>query len=310
MKKFLSFFLASLILTCSLPAAYAKEPGFSDVDTGKWYYDAVTETAERGIMIGTSDIMFSPDESLTRAQLITVLGRLSGEDVTGKKEFLTFSDTYSNKWYADYVGWGAENGIITGYPDGSFMPDAPVLRQELVSFISRYLEYMEISFPDAPITDGFDDENQIPDWAKDAAEMLRTIGLIEGSGGLFNPGQNTTRAQCAALIMRYYGILPNARDIMHSRLENIMSLTEVKSHHIYLKTGVTDWMTAENIGSLLLPQLGLDINKYELVISESDLAELRSDSNYGAINVGDILFYRLSIAIKNKESGEVTENKL
>ncbi len=308
MKKLLSASLAALIIA-GASSIYAESPSFSDVKSGDWFYAAVTDAAERGILTGVGDGVFSPNGKMTRAQMVTVLARLSGEDATGKSVKMKFVDTDENAWYADYIGWGVEKGIAGGYPDGTFMPDEPVLRQELASFFVRYLNYANVKLPDAPKIEVFRDKDQIPEWAAEDVETLRLTGLMSGDGGRFNPNGETTRAEFATVVSRYFEVLPESRDIMYSALENIMDTVETKARRIYLKTGVTDWMTAENIGSLLLPQMGLDVLKYELIIPDQELEELRSDNNYGSITPDNSLSYTLDIAVKNRESGEITETK-
>lgn len=307
MKKFLSMILAAAIALVSTIAVFSASP-FPDVNEEDWFYDAVCEAAEAGIMNGM-DGGFSPNGQMTRAQLVTVLARLADADVTGKNTVLAFSDTPGNEWYADYIGWGVETGIVGGYPDGTFKPDSPVLRQEMAALIVRFLTHMSIELPNAPLIESFSDAEQIPEWAAADAESLRLTGLIGGDGGRFNPEGKTTRAEFATVVVRYFSLLPYAKDVMYSKLENIEKIMENKMGGIYVIFGSSTWMTSENIGSVILPQLGLDTETYEIIVSDEDINRILIDEGYKDLNYEQSIRTHFTVAIRNKLTGEVTEGK-
>lgn len=114
------------------PAAAATT--FGDVFAG-WQLVPVGWMAEWGFTTGTSATTFSPDESVTRAQLVTFLWRLLGEPVPSGAS--GFPDVAAGAFYSDAVAWAAENGVTTGYPDGTFKPDREVTRGELATFSLR-----------------------------------------------------------------------------------------------------------------------------------------------------------------------------
>ncbi len=306
MKKILSFLIA-IWLTASLAGTAFAEQSFTDVREKDWFYSAVIESAERGIMQGVSEGRFKPNDSLTRVQLITVLARLSEDDITGKGSLLKFTDVPKNAWYADYLGWGVGCGIAGGYPDGTFKPNAPVLRQELAAFVVRYLNYKEIDLPDAPLTDKFADEKKIPSWASEDIEALRLTGLMGGDAkGNFSPKSKTTRAQFATVVVRYFASLENARDVMHSRLTHLPDYFEKQGKLVKLEAGMSKLVTNEYFNSYILPKLGLDPETYELTIPEEQL-EAVLDSGYANLLYGDSALAMLTITIKNKVTGEETE---
>ena len=194
---FLSVFCAT-----SLPYASAvDEFPFCDVPEGSWFYESVETVWKAGIMNGTSEVTFSPHDEMTRGQIVTILARLSGDDFAGAGAASGFSDVAESEYYADPVGWAVGAGITKGRSEKSFAPDAPVLRQEFAAFFVRYMKYKNITVPEenvAPFPD------RCPDWAKDDIETLHKTGLVKGDeAGRFNPNNDMTRAEIAAVTARF-----------------------------------------------------------------------------------------------------------
>ena len=157
---------------------------FEDVSKDAWYYEYVRTVYEDGTMTGKSDTVFDPESPMTRAELVTVLSRLSNEVYWGLRDDYSFSDTNSDAWYADYLGWGVINNIVSGYPDGTFKPDAPVQRQEiaklLVVFVDHIGLYEDIQ-PEEPLIQSFaDSESFVGAWSEDYIEEVRAKGLMGG----------------------------------------------------------------------------------------------------------------------------------
>ncbi|MBQ2468450.1 MAG: S-layer homology domain-containing protein, partial [Clostridia bacterium] len=86
-------------------AAAADALPFVDVKAGDWFCGAVERVYKEGIIIGITAKTFEPESKMTRAQLVTIACRLSGDEYKGLGEGLTFKDTPKTEWYADYVGW-------------------------------------------------------------------------------------------------------------------------------------------------------------------------------------------------------------
>ena len=173
---------------------------FPDVPSDAWYSPYVSSAYEREIMLGKDDGYFHPEDNITRAELVTVLCRMSDLDYEGDKSNLTFPDTPKSAWYADYLGWAEKNGLAKGYPDGTFRPDAPITRQEMVEMFGRFISFKLIRSTKDPKIDSFTDTDMIPDWAAGSVEKLRDFGLISGDeNGRFNPTSNATRAELAKI---------------------------------------------------------------------------------------------------------------
>ncbi|MBQ8524167.1 MAG: S-layer homology domain-containing protein [Clostridia bacterium] len=204
MKRVIIFSVVTAIFVGTLcMSAFAADLPFTDVKKGAWYEDAVETVYTEGIMEGKAEGKFEPNSPMTRAELVTVLCRLSGDDADGKGETLSFADTKKSAWYADFVAWAAESGIVAGYEDNTFKPNAPVLRCELAKMFVTFLEYMEITEKGTALVDSFADADSFPKWAAEYIESLRETGLMGGDdAGKFKPKSNASRAEIATVITR------------------------------------------------------------------------------------------------------------
>ncbi len=206
MKKLLSLLLALLfVITAAagtaVTAADTTLP-FKDVKSKNWFYSAVDYVYTNGIMNGTSQTKFEPQTHVTRAMFVAMLGRLHGAEETAT----TFKDIPSKNsgWYAGYVGWASDNGIITGFPDNTFRPNENLTREQMATILSRYIAYAGI-LPTVSTdpTDYFRDEESIGKWAREFVDAMRVIGIVEGDElGNFKPSANLTRAEAATTVKR------------------------------------------------------------------------------------------------------------
>ena len=202
MKKLIFPFLAALLLLTGMTQIHAANIPFRDVEESAWYADAVEAVYSKGIMEGKAEDTFDPKGITSRAELVTVICRLAGENANGMGETLDFIDTDTTAWYADSVAWAASVGIVSGYPDGSFRPNKPIQRQELAKVVVEFLEYAGIDVSGEG-SDPFADSHGFPAWSAEYIEKLRKTGLVIGDEkGSFNPTANTTRAETAMLTSR------------------------------------------------------------------------------------------------------------
>ncbi len=207
MKKlrFFSALLAALLLFSATPAVYSSDDTlpFRDVPENKWFCGAVKAVYEAGIMNGITENEFRPNDPMTRGQFVAIIARVSGEDVSGMTAEAKFSDTAKKRFYSDALGWCVKNGLINGYPDGTFGPNRPILRQEFAAVFVRYLDYKKLTIEGDDVADSFADSAKFPKFAKEAIEALRLTGLVKGDkAGNFNPKANMTRAEIAQVIAR------------------------------------------------------------------------------------------------------------
>ena len=175
---------------------------FSDTNMEEWYHDGVHYCVENGIMNGYPGGLFGPADSTTRAQLVTMLHRLEGAPAPAGE--VSFTDAPASEWYFDAVLWAAENAIVTGYGDGSFGPNDPVTREQLVTILWRYAAYKGVDVSAGADLSGYTDAGHISDWAVDAMAWAIDAGIINGTTDTtLSPQSNATRAQIAAIFQRY-----------------------------------------------------------------------------------------------------------
>ncbi|MCO7159064.1 S-layer homology domain-containing protein [Agathobaculum butyriciproducens] len=157
--------------------------GFDDVASSDWFADAVKYVADKGLMNGTDDNQFSPNASTTRGMLMTVLARYAGEDTTG-----------GATWYEKSMEWAKAKGVSDGTN-----PNANITREQLVTMLYRYAG--------SPKADGkldsFSDAASVSTYAADAMQWAVANGIVNGSNGKLNPQDNATRAEVAAILMRF-----------------------------------------------------------------------------------------------------------
>ena len=115
-------------------------PAFNDV-INHWSKEAVEYVVKKGIMNGVGEGEFAPDKKLTRAMLVTMLYRLSGDTADGENEFSDISD---GVWYKEAAVWAREKGITNGYGNGIFGADDEVTREQLVVMLMRYAELEQL----------------------------------------------------------------------------------------------------------------------------------------------------------------------
>ncbi len=161
----------------------SESKSFTDVTTGDWYADAVAYVSGKGLMSGTGSDKFAPGETTTRAMLMTILARYAGEDTTG-----------GATWYEKGMEWAKKNGVSDGTN-----PNANITREQLVTMLYRYAG--------SPTANGslsdFSDSASVSSYAADAMQWAVASGIVNGSNGKLNPQDNATRAEVAAILMRF-----------------------------------------------------------------------------------------------------------
>ena len=156
---------------------------YSDVKTGDWYADAVKYVSDKGLMSGTGSDKFAPSATTTRAMLMTVLARYAGEDTTG-----------GATWYEKGMNWAKAKGVSDGTN-----PTVKITREQLVTMLYRYAG--------SPAANGslnsFSDAASVNSYAVNAMQWAVANGIVNGLNGKLNPQNNATRAQVAAILMRF-----------------------------------------------------------------------------------------------------------
>ena len=180
---------------------------FGDLTAAAWYHDGVHYCLENGLMRGVSGGKFLPDGSTTRAQLVTILWRLEGSpETTGA---VRFGDTAGGAWYTEAVRWAAGCGVVKGYDNGCFGPNDAVTREQMAAILYRYAQHKGYDVSAGKDTNilSFNDAFAVSEYAIPAMQWACGSGMVRGiaqKGGMFLvPGDTTTRAQAATLIMRF-----------------------------------------------------------------------------------------------------------
>ena len=174
---------------------------FTDVREADWFYDDVVYAYENGLFSGTSDTTFSPNASMTRAMLVTVLYRLEGQPtVSGRSGF---SDVKLNSYYEDAVTWAADNGIVNGTGATTFSPNTNVTREQMAAILYRYAQYKQYGTTASASLNGFSDAAKVSAYAKAPLSWAVAEKLVNGSEGRLLPTGNATRAQVAAILHRF-----------------------------------------------------------------------------------------------------------
>lgn len=182
---------------------------FQDMPTMRnWAYPGIAYCVAHELMYGMSSDSFDPNGQLTRGQLVTILWRLEGcPEPKGSPQFTDLKQG----WYWKAIAWATEQHVAYGLDDTTFAPDRPIMRQEIVTFMYRYQKECIGAILTPVNTENlaqFPDANKVAGYAVDAMSWAISIGLVAGNsidGVVYlDPAGSATRAQAAALLMRYH----------------------------------------------------------------------------------------------------------
>ena len=179
----------------------APEMPFTDVNEGDWFYDVVLYAYDNGLMTGVSATEFAPNQTTTRGMIVSMLARLEG--VTSA-ESAGFTDVADNDWYATAVNWAASVGVVNGYEDNTFRPNAPITREQMAAILYNYADYKGYDVSARADLSDYADAASISSWAEDVLAWANAEGLINGmTATTIDPQGATTRAQTAAMFERF-----------------------------------------------------------------------------------------------------------
>ncbi len=176
---------------------------YKDVSVGQWFYNEVQNMSRKGLMGETDTGMFSPELSLSRGMLVTILWRQQGSPAATQSA--GYSDVAAGQWYEAAVNWASANGIVGGYDDGRYGPNDPITREQFVTILYRF-ESMRSGAPAATgDLSAYPDAEKLNTWSQDAMKWAVGKGIISGMDGLLAPAGKTTRAQTAVMLTRFLG---------------------------------------------------------------------------------------------------------
>ena len=216
MKK-IFYRLPALLLTAAMclviasgGIAQAEESGsmdhFTDVMPGQWFYSAIEFVVENGYFNGVSKTSFAPDDPMTRAMFVTVLGRFAGiEDTSEGEQCSVFEDVAPGSYYIGYVNWAVENEIVTGYSATVFGQGDPVTREQIAVFLYRYakLTGLDTSVENTASPYIFNVGEKISPWAVKGVTWAMHKGLMKGLANNMDHQAVATRAEVAQILMNF-----------------------------------------------------------------------------------------------------------
>ena len=169
---------------------------FVDVSPNRWSYGDILQAYQQGIINGTDPNRFSPDETTTRGQLVSMIYRLNGSPaVSGSSTFTDLTMDY----YRDAITWAQQNNVVQGIGGTQFAPDQPMIRQDLLTILYRLSGEPETA---GSLSD-FGDAAKVADYAQKAVAWAVENDILRGSDGNILPESNATREQAVAILMRY-----------------------------------------------------------------------------------------------------------
>lgn len=190
---------------------------FADnVDSSAWYYNEVNKAAELGLMNGYAETdLFGPNDTITRAQVAQVLFNMAG----GRAEmdlgegaynelygYKSFDDVNGKMWYGKAIAWAKAAGIVTGYGDGTFAPENNITREEFATMLARYAQkYGNYTAGSAADFAAYGDASSVDSWAAEYVAWAVKGGYMGKNTNVLTPLANMTRAEAAAMVVRYAG---------------------------------------------------------------------------------------------------------
>lgn len=187
---------------------------FNDVKPGDWFFDVVFDAWDNDWMNGYADgVLFGANDQITRGQVACVLFNMAGADMNETDGsfnevfgWKSFDDVDGKAYYGEAIAWAKQAGVVNGYGDGTFRPDAPVTREELACMLANYakkVDQVDVSVDDADdALSSMSDGASVSDWAKGSVAWA-VENEIMGNAGFVNALNDITRAETAAMVVNY-----------------------------------------------------------------------------------------------------------
>lgn len=176
-------------------------PAFNDIQD-HWGKEEILFVGARKLFAGIDEVNFGPDMTMTRGMLVTVLGRLSNVQPDIYKGS-GFQDVNPDAYYAAYIDWAQQSGIVKGTGDRRFAPDEAITREQLAVMLTNYVAYAQLSLKKVMEPGQFADDGKISNYARDAIESMHQAGIINGRNDQrIDPQSTATRAEVATMLAR------------------------------------------------------------------------------------------------------------
>ncbi|WP_270243258.1 S-layer homology domain-containing protein [Collinsella tanakaei] len=187
---------------------------FNDVKPGDWFFDVVFDAQANKWMNGYADgVLFGAHDQITRGQVACVLFNMAGADMNETDGsfnevfgWKSFDDVDGKAYYGEAIAWAKQAGVVNGYGDGTFRPDAPVTREELACMLANYakkVDQADVTVEDADkVLSSMSDGSAVSEWAKGSVAWA-VENEIMGNAGFVNAYNDITRAETAAMVVNY-----------------------------------------------------------------------------------------------------------
>ena len=182
---------------------------FTDVPgPSRWEHKGIDYCVTRGLMAGFDETTFSPNTTSTRAQIVQILYKLSGDTTDYSKYYTPFTDVRAGDWFYNAVAWAYDHDIVKGTSANTFSPNAPIQREQMALILYGYTaKYAPSCLGGAASLGSYPDAGSVSNWAYAAMSWAVGNGLISGSESngvsYLMPRSSATRAQVSTIMMRY-----------------------------------------------------------------------------------------------------------
>ena len=292
----------------SVPKVELKDSSgvFKDLKA-QWYKQSVDYVYTYELMNGLSKDKFGPNEDMSRAMLVTVLWRSEGEPESSVKA--PFTDLKAD-WYKSAVTWAYENSIVNGTSATTFSPNDPITREQIAAIMMRYAEFKGYDTTKTASLRSFPDNKDVHQYAQSAMQWAVAEGLISGvkvgDKNYLQPRGNASRAQVATILMRF--LEAQKVDPMFDicdRIDFIMDVDDDGRLRVTFQTRSS--VNFENFNNQIINAIGLDPEKYEVVVKDQDsVLEYWQEAHGGLDHAQTWASDPFEMALRNKNTGETT----
>ena len=178
---------------------------FQDIGRHTWAQSAIKNLVAKEIIVGMSPLIFAPNAPVTRAQFATMLVKSFG--LTDENSKISFEDVDKKAWYYSVVSAAYHKGIIKGRSLVRFDPDAAITRAEMTVMMNNVIKAYKLKAESKVAPTGYQDQNTVPEFAKESVDLVTRIGLMSGHPGkIFSPNLLATRAEAAVVIYKLFSV--------------------------------------------------------------------------------------------------------
>lgn len=182
---------------------------FADVEDSDWFAPNIEYVCKHELFSGRSALVFDPNTSMSRIELVSVIWRLDGKPDFANTTQPVFTDCKAGAWYTAALNWASKNQIVNGMTETTFCPDDEITREQIVTIFYRYAKFKEMDTSEkADFEKTFKDGTKVSDYAQEAMSWAVGSGLIQGDENhQINPQSFATRAEVATMVMRFHQMI-------------------------------------------------------------------------------------------------------